>query len=105
MANGIIWKDGTITYKNSKGEIISTPQPKSIKEMSKEVSKETRVEVAPRVETYKQFIDILGEMGKQGKIDAQTRWEIMSMAGELSHSSFVRGQDEGIKTMDKISKM
>jgi len=28
MANAILWKDGTITYMNSKGEIISTPQPK-----------------------------------------------------------------------------
>ena len=29
MANGIIWKDGTITYMNSKGEVITTPQPKN----------------------------------------------------------------------------
>ena len=57
------------------------------------------------VKTYKQFIDILSEMGNQGKIDIQTRWDIMSMVGDLSHASFVRGYGEGVEIMDKISKM
>ena len=68
---------------------------------NKDMSKEKRAEV----KTYKEFIDILSEMGDQGKIDAQTRWDIMSIVGDLSLASFNRGQDEGIKIMDKISKM
>ena len=66
------------------------------------MSKETK---KVEVKTYKQFIDILSEMGDQGKIDAQTRWDIMSMVGDLSLASFNRGQEQGIYIMDKVYKM
>jgi len=55
--------------------------------------------------SYADFIKKLVKLEKDGVIDMSARYEMMNMGLELSHASFVRGQDEGIKTMDRISKM
>tara|TARA_R110000765_G_scaffold75220_1_gene147449 strand:- start:394 stop:579 length:186 start_codon:yes stop_codon:yes gene_type:complete len=61
--------------------------------MGKEASKE---EV-----TYKEYLKRVTKLFNDGKIDLDARLELMSLGGSLSHASFVRGQDEGVR----ISKM
>ena len=61
------------------------------------MSKEARKEVG----TYKEFLKKVTKLFNDGKIDLDARLELMSLGGSLSHASFCRGQDEGVR----ISKM
>ena len=57
--------------------------------MSKE-TKETKETM-----THSEFLSILSKMGREGKLDIDTRYELMDMAGKLSLSSYNRGMDKG----------
>ena len=57
------------------------------------MSTETRKEVA----TYKEYLKEVTKLFKDGKIDLDARLELMSLGSSLSHASFVRGQDEGVR--------
>ena len=57
--------------------------------MSKE-AKETKETM-----THKEFLSILSQMGREGKLDIDSRYELMDMAGKLSQSSYNRGMDKG----------
>ena len=45
--------------------------------------------------THEEFLSILSKMGREGKLDIDTRYELMDMAGKLSISSYNRGMDKG----------
>jgi hypothetical protein len=57
---------------------------------NKDMSKETKETM-----TYKEFLSILSKMGREGKLDIDTRYELMDMADKLSTSSYNRGMDKG----------
>jgi hypothetical protein len=57
---------------------------------NKDMSKETKETM-----THKEFLSILSKMGREGKLDIDTRYELMDMAGKLSISSYNRGMDKG----------
>ena len=65
------------------------------------MSTETRKEVA----TYKEYLKEVTKLFNDGKIDLDARLELMRLGSSLSYTSFCRGQDEGVKIMDKISQM
>ena len=57
--------------------------------MSKE-TKETKGTM-----THSEFLSILSKMGREGKLDVDTRFELMDIAGKLTHSTYCRGIDKG----------
>ena len=56
--------------------------------MGKETKKEETM-------THKEFLSILSQMGRDGKLDVDTRYQLMDMAGKLSKSSYIRGINKG----------